>query len=224
MTSEFLTYLRLGFTHIADVRGYDHILFVAALTGGYALGAWRRLAWLVTAFTVGHSITLALATLGLVRPDAAVVEVLIPATILVTSVLAVVTLRPARDSRAELYRAARLGTTRPGAGDESAGVPAGALYALALAFGLVHGLGFSALLRALLGAESSIALPLLAFNVGLELGQLLIVAVTLLVGTAVVRVGYARRDWVLLLAGATGGVALVLLAERVAALGAAPPR
>ena len=82
MGSEFLTYLRLGFAHIADLAGYDHVLFVAALTGGYALSAWRRLLWLVTAFTLGHTATLALATLRLVTLDAALVEALIPATIL----------------------------------------------------------------------------------------------------------------------------------------------
>ena len=202
MHSEFLTYLHLGLAHIADPKGYDHILFVAALTGGYAPREWRRLLWLVTAFTVGHSITLALATLRLVQVDAAVVETLIPATILATSALAVAAARPgaAGSTAAEPPRALRRQRV---------------LYALAALFGLVHGLGFSTYLRSLLGAESSIALPLLAFNVGLELGQLLIVAATLLIGTLFVRAfGFARRDWVLLLAGATGALALVLLLER----------
>ena len=62
-----MVYLRLGFGHIADPRAYDHILFVAALTAAYPPVAWRRLVWLVTAFTLGHSVTLALATLDLVR-------------------------------------------------------------------------------------------------------------------------------------------------------------
>ena len=198
MLSELLVYLRLGFTHIADPRGYDHILFVAALTGGYAPSAWRHLLWLVTAFTVGHSITLALATLGVVAVPAALVELLIPVTIVITSAMTVAAVRTASPDAPVARRRWDL-------------------YALALLFGLVHGLGFSTYLRALLGAEEGIARPLLAFNAGLELGQLLIVAFTLLAGTLAVRLlGLARRDWVLLLAGATAGVACTMILDRLA--------
>ena len=210
MGSEFLAYLRLGVAHIADLAGYDHILFVAALTGGYTLGAWRRLLVLVTAFTVGHSITLALATLRLVTVDAPLIEVLIPATILVTSLASIVLAR--RPDEARPWR-------RSGWRGADGGPRGGAfLYLLALGFGLIHGLGFSTYLRALLGAESSIAVPLLAFNLGLEAGQLLIVAVTLVIGAAASRLLGARRDWVLLLAGITGGLATLLLIQRIAAL------
>lgn len=214
MGSEFLTYLRLGFAHIADLAGYDHILFVAALTGGYALSAWRRLLWLVTAFTLGHTVTLALATFRLVSIDAGLIEVLIPATILATAALAVVQAR--RPDEARPWR-------RSGWRGADDGPRSGALYVVAACFGLIHGLGFSTYLRALLGAESSIALPLVGFNVGLEIGQLLIVAATLLVGGLFVRLfGFARRDWMLLLAGATGGLALLLLLQRLAALRGSP--
>jgi hypothetical protein len=214
MGSEFLTYLRLGFAHIADLAGYDHIIFVAALTGGYSLAAWRRLLWLVTAFTLGHSVTLALATLRLVTLDAGVVEVLIPGTILATALLALVQAR-----RPDELRPWQRPPRRPGWRGADTGPPAATLYVMAVCFGLVHGLGFSTYLRALLGAESSIAVPLLGFNLGLELGQLLIVAATLLVGALFVRLGgFARRDWMLVLAGATGGLALVLLLQRLAAL------
>ncbi|GLC24802.1 HupE/UreJ family protein [Roseisolibacter agri] len=210
MGSEFLAYLRLGVAHIADLAGYDHILFVAALTGGYTLGAWRRLLVLVTAFTVGHSVTLALATLRLVTVDAPLIEVLIPATILVTSLASIVLARRPDESRPWRRSGWR------GADGGPRGGPL--LYLLALGFGLIHGLGFSTYLRALLGAESSIAMPLLAFNLGLEAGQLLIVAVTLMIGAAASRLLGARRDWVLLLAGITGGLATLLLIQRVAAL------
>jgi hypothetical protein len=204
MPSEFLTYLRLGLTHIADPRGYDHILFVAALTGGYAAAEWRRLLWLVTAFTLGHSVTLALATLGAVRVDAALIETLIPATIVVTSLVSVAAAR--RDPRDRWVAPHARPARRRGAV---------VLYVLAAAFGLVHGLGFSTFLRALLGAESGIALPLLAFNLGLEAGQLLIVAATLLAGAVATRLLGDRRDWVLLLAGATAGVGATMLVDRL---------
>ncbi|MFO7892523.1 MAG: HupE/UreJ family protein [Longimicrobiales bacterium] len=87
MGSEFLVYLRLGFEHIADVRGYDHILFIVALTAMYPPREWLRVVVLVTAFTVGHTVTLALATLELVRISTALVEFLIPVTIIAAAAL-----------------------------------------------------------------------------------------------------------------------------------------
>jgi preprotein translocase subunit SecY len=87
MLDEFRIYLELGFRHIADLAGYDHILFVTALAIPFGIRDWRRLAILVTAFTVGHSITLALATLRLVSVSSQLVETLIPATILVTALV-----------------------------------------------------------------------------------------------------------------------------------------
>lgn len=179
MNSEFLTYFRLGVGHIADLRGYDHILFIVALTAGYALRDWRRLLWLVTAFTAGHSITLALATLNLVRVHAPTIELLIPVTIVVTAGYSMLARRRSEAS-GEAYAPERHAL----------------LYGLAGCFGLIHGLGFSNFLRAILGGEESILLPLFAFNVGLEIGQLAIVAVVLMVGTLVCDVaGLARRRW-----------------------------
>lgn len=200
MGSEFLAYLRLGFHHIADPRGIDHILFVAALAAPYPAAAWRRLLWLVTAFTIGHSITLVLATLDLVRVDAGVVEALIPVTILV---MALVAIRAGRT-------AGMLEATPGGAARWRLGQ-----YLLAAGFGLIHGLGFSSFLRAALGAEESIALPLFAFNVGLEAGQAAIVLAVLAAGAAAGRLlGLARREWVLVVSGAAAGIAATMLADR----------
>jgi len=179
MTSEFLTYFRLGVSHIADLKGYDHILFIVALTAGFALRDWRRLLWLVTAFTLGHSITLALATLNLVRVHGPTVELLIPVTIVVTAAYSIAA-RRASGSHGE-----------PDAPERHV-----LLYVLAGCFGLIHGLGFSNFLRAVLGGEESILLPLFSFNVGLEIGQLSIVAAVLLAGAVVCEVGgLARRRW-----------------------------
>ncbi len=202
MGSEVLTYLRLGVHHIADLRGYDHILFVAALTIAYRPGEWRRLLWLVTAFTLGHSVTLALATLDLVRVSPALVEPAIAATIVATSLLAF----------AFAWRAP--------AGDGGAGSGRGQAlrYTVAAVFGLIHGLGFSGYLRSLLGDEESLLVPLLSFNVGLELGQLLIVAVVLGVGVLVERgLRLSRRGWVLAASAAIASLGAYVLFERVAA-------
>ncbi len=209
MGSEFLVFLRLGFEHITDVGGYDHLLFVAALTAS-DLGQWRRLFWLVTAFTVGHSATLALATLDLVRIAPAVVELLIPVTILATSLVnAGVWTRRAH---------AAGGESRGRREDPERETPteARARYLIAVGFGLIHGLGFSNFLRAALGGEESLLVPLLAFNVGLEIGQLAIVGALSVVALFLLRgLRVPRRAWVLGVSAVTGGMALLLIAQRI---------
>ncbi len=188
----FSLYFQLGLTHILDIRGYDHILFVVALCAMYLLRDWRKILLLVTAFTVGHSVTLALATLRLVRLDPDLIEFLIPVTIFITAVSNIV-----RKRSAALPPVAPLN------------------YALALVFGLVHGLGFSNYLRSLLGKEQSIVGPLLSFNLGLEIGQLVIVLIFLLSASVVVGLlGVSRRDWKLVISSAIAGVSLMLLVER----------
>jgi hypothetical protein len=170
--SEFELYLRLGFEHISDLNGYDHILFVIALAAVYPLREWKHLLVLVTAFTIGHSVTLALSTLGWVNVDADLIETLIPVTIFITAALNIAE-RFAKDPEKALQRDWR------------------AKYALAIGFGLIHGLGFSNYLRAILGSEQSLVLPLFSFNVGLELGQLVILVITF-VATGIV-IGLANR-------------------------------
>lgn len=193
-----LSYLRLGFDHLLDPQGYDHIVFIAALTATYGLADWRRLLILVTAFTAGHTITLALATLDVVRVDAGLVEFLIPLTIFLT---ALYTIWQVHHEERRLYHveAPRLDRLR---------------YVLALGFGLVHGLGFSNFLRSMLGAEERLLGPLLAFNVGLEVAQLVVLAALLIVGTLVLRLRFTPSAWAYVISGAAGGIALVLMVER----------
>jgi hypothetical protein len=199
MGSEFLVYLRLGFDHIADLSAYDHILFIVALSAGYGLAHWRQLLVLVTAFTVGHSVTLALATLRLISISSGLVEILIPLTILITGCYNAVEARGYRDATGPRRRTHQI------------------KYVMALGFGLIHGLGFSTFLRAVLGEEESIALPLFSFNVGLEVGQIGILSVVLLFTFAVIHwVRVERTSWVFLLSGVTGVAALALLAGRIA--------
>jgi hypothetical protein len=200
---DFLIYLRLGFDHITDPGGYDHILFVVALCAVYTLGQWRQVLVLVTAFTLGHSVTLALATLRLVNVPSDVIERLIPITILITAF-------------ANFFVRQRTpnlpGDLRPDLGSNG---PAWGRYALAGVFGLVHGLGFSTYLRSLLGREADIVLPLLAFNLGLELGQLLIVAAALgLAHACLTYLRVPRREWVLVVSGIVAGMAFSLLLAR----------
>jgi len=197
MGSLISVYLQLGARHIADLQGYDHILFVAALVAAWPGKQWRRLLLLVTAFTLGHSVTLALATLQLVAVNSAWVEFLIPVTIAIAALGAI---RQVRGDAGTATEASQAFVWR---------------YAGAAAFGLIHGLGFSTFLRAALGQEESIFLPLLAFNVGLELGQLLIVGVVLGLGmlvTGPLRV--PRRVWVMAVSIGILVVAVRLAVER----------
>lgn len=200
LLDDFSAYLELGLTHILDVQGYDHILFIVALVAAYTLSDARRLLWLVTAFTVGHSITLALATLGLVTVDSRLVEVLIPLTIVATALFTIWQERqPAGPYEAESKRSAYM------------------RYVLAAGFGLIHGLGFSSFLRAALGGEESLVVPLLGFNVGLELGQIVILLGILLVGLAVTKLaGLTDRAWTLVLSGVALGGALTLVVDALA--------
>ncbi len=187
----FQLYLKLGFEHISDINGYDHILFIVALCAVYRLRQWRHLLILVTAFTVGHSLTLALAALKILVLPSDVIEFLIPVTILLTSIY-------------NVY----LGEPRPSGSGPRAN------YFLALFFGLIHGMGFSNYFRALLGKEESIVAPLLAFNIGLELGQLVIVAITLGAASLITLVFRAKqRDWTIFISGATAGIAFILMLE-----------
>jgi len=184
--SEFQIYLQIGFDHISDLGAYDHIVFIIALCAAYPLHRWRSVLLLVTAFTVGHSITLALATLRIVLIPSDLVETLILLTILATSLMNVI--RPL-----EKWTAGR------------------SSYLLALFFGLIHGLGFSNYLRALLGMEESIIVPLLSFNIGLELGQLMIVAMFAAVAFLALTVfGAPHRQWNLFVSGAAAGVSVLL--------------
>ena len=197
MASTFGVYLGLGFDHLLDLRGYDHMLFLAVLCAAYSVARWRELLVLVTAFTVGHSLSLAMATLELVRVGSGLVEFLIPVTIAATALTNLAGLR------------------RPGGRGGRWSVPR-ARYGLALVFGVVHGLGFSTFLRLALGGERSIWLPLLSFNVGLELAQIVAATGVLAVGFAVTRLlGVGERIWTGALSAAAGSVALVMAAGRL---------
>lgn len=193
--SDFGIYLRLGFDHITDPRGYDHVLFVVALCAVYTIRQWRQVLILVTAFTLGHSITLALATLRLVNYGTALIELLIPMTILATAVVNFFYKEPKK----RLLRVAKQS-------------PITWRYGLALGFGLIHGLGFSSYLHSLLGREVAIGQPLLAFNIGLELGQLLIVGLILALSYVVLDVlNSSRLRWTLIVSGIVAGMAMSLI-------------
>lgn len=185
-------YLRLGFQHIIDINGYDHIVFVLVLCAGYSIKQISKVLILITAFTIGHSLTLALSTLNLVNVPSNLIEFLIPATILVTALSNILPLKSSNNRF---------------------------VYIVTLFFGLIHGLGFSNYLKELLGRESNIFTPLLAFNLGLELGQLVILGIYLIVLLLTVNLFKVRHDfWRIFVSGAAFGISLILLIETGKAL------
>lgn len=198
LMSEFSAYLSLGFEHISDLGAYDHILFIVALTAVYQVRDLKKIAILVTAFTIGHSVTLALATLELFLIPTAIIEFLIPVTIALTCLYNVST-QPKETGFS-------LNTSRSSNFQWN--------YVIALLFGLIHGMGFSNYLRMLLGQEESIVLPLLSFNIGLELGQLLIVGVILSFMVVFQKLfNVLPRSWNLFVSGGAFGISLILMSE-----------
>ena len=190
--NDFKLYLEIGFQHIANLRGIDHILFVLALTIRFQFDDWRKVFILVTAFTIGHSITLALSVFNLVNYSAKWIEFLIPLTILITAFSNLFIKKFVFKSKFPL------------------------IYFLALFFGLVHGLGFSNYLKSLLGKDQSIISQLLAFNIGLELGQLMIVFFILLISFIFVTIiKINRREFLLFISAAIFALALNMALERI---------
>ena len=188
---EFRLYFELGMEHILDPRGYDHIMFVIALCTVFVIGDWKKVIILVTAFTIGHSITLALATLNVIRVNTALIEFLIPVTIFLTAISNIF-------SRTDTIRRSKMQIN----------------YFLALFFGLIHGMGFSNYLRAILGKDESIFTQLLAFNIGLEAGQIIVVAFFLIIAFIFIDIfRISRRDWRLVISSAVMGIALTMMSD-----------
>ena len=146
---QFNIFLQQGFLHILDLEGYDHILFLFAICAIYSLKDWRQIVWVISAFTIAHSLTLALSALNIIVMNAGLIEFLIAFTIFFTCV--------------ENLFLSRLHRFR---------------MVLSFIFGLIHGMGFSRLLVELfMGMEFNVLSTLLPFNLGLEFGQLLIISV-----------------------------------------------
>jgi len=166
--SDLAAYIELGFRHIVNIEAADHILFLLALAAIYRFRDWRECLWVATAFTVGHSMTLALAVTNTLVLPSALIEFLIPVTIVATGLENLLV----RDR----VRAGGIARYRP---------------VLAGVFGLVHGAGFANYLRSLF--VDHIALPLFGFNVGIEVGQICVLVVTFAAFTVVDRLIAAAR-------------------------------
>lgn len=169
--TDFNIYFSWGWDHIISTSALDHILFIASLAVVFEIRNWKSVLLLVTAFTVGHFITLWLSVLDLIRFSPDLVEFLIPLTIVVTAAV-------------NLFGTSERLSMR-------------VHYLLALGFGLIHGMGYANFLRFSLVEDQSLGWSLMAFNLGLELGQLLVVLIVLLAGEFITRyTKIGRRHWV----------------------------
>lgn len=181
MSSLFELNLKLGFTHILDLGAYDHLLFIIALVAIYKLSEWKKVAILVTAFTIGHSITLALSAFEIITFKQNLIEILVPITILITAIY----------NGIIAWQDKSLGQSKMGFN-----------YSIAAFFGLIHGMAFSNQLKASLfpGEEGTLFKQLLGFNIGIELGQLLIVLGILIISfIAFNLLKINQRWWIMIL-------------------------
>lgn len=188
---DFGLYFGLGWDHIISKNALDHQLFIAALAAIYLLKDWKQVLILVTAFTIGHSLTLALSVFELISFKDEWVEFLIPCTIVITAI-------------SNLFQ------------KEFTPKSIRINYFLALAFGLIHGMGFANSIRFMLASDQSIGWSLFGFNIGLEVGQVVVVTGLLLLAhliTNIFRVN--RREWVIFLSAAVFGISLLMALDRL---------
>ncbi|MGB5029846.1 MAG: HupE/UreJ family protein [Chitinophagaceae bacterium] len=189
--SDFNFYFGLGWEHIMSWDALDHLLFIAALAAIYLLKDWKQVLILVTAFTLGHSLTLALSVMDVFRFPSNWVEFLIPCTIVVTAISNLF-------QKKFTPKSIRIN------------------YFLALFFGLIHGMGFANTIRFMLANDQSFGWGLFGFNVGLEAGQIVVVSTLLLVTQVLINIAKInRREWVIFLSAAIFSLALKIAIERL---------
>jgi HupE / UreJ protein len=188
---DFELYFSWGWQHIISLNALDHQLFIAALTAIYLLKDWKQVLVLVTAFTIGHSLTLALSVLDIIRFSTRWVEFLIPCTIVITAFSNLF-------QKQFTPKTIRIN------------------YFLALGFGLIHGMGFANAVRFAMAKDQSLGWSLFGFNLGLEAGQIFVVACILLLTQVIVNIFKAqRREWVIFLSAGVFSLALKMMFERL---------
>lgn len=189
---EFWIYLKLGLTHVLDFNAYDHVLYLIALVASYDFFRWKRVLWLVTIFTIGHTLSLVLAGYDILQVNMQWVEFLIPVSIIIASVYNLtIAGRRNQDNKKWL------------------------LYMVTLFFGLVHGFGFSSYFQMLAAKKDQILAMLIEFALGIELAQIIVVLMVLIIGFITKRAfRVAKRDWILVTSSLVIGMALPILLEK----------
>lgn len=174
--NDFIFFFKQGLSHISDLGAYDHILFIVALAAAYHIKNGKKLILLVTTFTIGHSIALALATLKIVKVNSSWIEFLIPITIIATCITTIIQKANSKSSLPEETKVQDYLKEKTFHVEQNSFT-----YVIIIGFGIIHGLGFSNYLRFILSENESLFTPLLAFNIGLEVGQIFILAIALII-------------------------------------------
>jgi hypothetical protein len=186
---EFKTWFFIGFDHIMDIQALDHTLFILALVVAYDSSQIKKIIFLITAFTIGHSVTLALSALELISFNQKIIEFSIPLTIFLTALNNIVN---RKESKKKFVSSN---------------------YIIGLVFGLIHGLGFANYLKALL-FKGNVVFELFAFNVGIEIAQIILVFVFLFLSFLFSRFVFSKRkDWILFISSLIMGVSLMLISN-----------
>ena len=189
--SDFWLLVELGFSHVWDWQGYDHLLFLAALCLPFSTRQWKPLLWLITCFTIGHSLSLILASLEVVKVSSIWIEFLIPVSIAATAVYNMIYARAVwvRNNQLVMW--------------------------VTLFFGLVHGFGFAGYFELIRDVDQPLWSSLLFFALGIESAQIVLGALMLLLSFVVLNfLGRNRRDWVLVVSSVTIGILLPIIIER----------
>ena len=190
--NDFILYFKMGLNHVLDFNAYDHILFLIVLAVVFSFNKFKKVVYLVTLFTIGHSITLALAAFGILSVNMKLVEFLIPVTIFITGTVNVFTAKQAASGKDKIN------------------------LVLALLFGLIHGLGFSNYFKMMIGRGEDKILPLLEFSLGIEAAQILIVVGILLIGAVLQNfLKVNKRDWILVCSSIVIGFAIQMMLNRI---------
>lgn len=189
---EFILYFKMGLHHVLDITAYDHVLFLIVLAVIFSFNQFRKVVWLITLFTIGHSITLALSAYGILKIKIALIEFLIPLTICVTGIVNVFTAQKSTSAK------------------ENTNLIFG------LIFGCIHGLGFSNYFKMMIGKEEDKLFPLLEFALGIEVSQIIIVFGVLITGNILQYFfNVTKRDWILVCSSIVIGFSLQMMFDRV---------
>ncbi len=186
----FILYLKLGIGHILDLHSADHMLFIIVLFATYQLRDWRRALFLLLFYIVGNLGSLSLSSYKLINPSLEVIHYLIPLTILVAAL-------------SNIFRGQVSTITRNPS-----------RYILACIFGIIHGFGSAGYLDSIIGMNKAVFIPLIAFNLGLDLAFLIVFMIYLLISWIFVNnLGISRRDWYMVISAAIAGIAITFMFE-----------
>ena len=189
---DFMLYFKMGLYHVLDFSAYDHILFLIVLAVVFNFKQWKKVLWLVTLFTIAHSITLALSAFEIIKIKVAVIEFLIPLTIFITGLVNIITIN------------------KTAKGNENINL------LFALFFGLIHGLGFSNYFKMMVGREEDKLFPLIEFALGIEAAQIIIVLGILSIGTLILSVKKIKREyWILISSSIVILISIKMMFERI---------